>query len=33
VTVKVAIKENLKESGFSEGILYSGYNPGTAKTD
>jgi len=30
VTVKVAIKENLKECGFSQGLLYSRYNPGTA---
>jgi len=33
VTVKVAIKENLKECGFSQGLLYSRYNPGTAKCD
>lgn len=33
MTVKVAIEGNLKECGFSQGLLYSRYNPGTEKSD
>ena len=33
MTVKVAIEGNLKECGFSQGLLYSRYNSGTEKSD